>query len=252
MIQEIEQLQKIVNDENRPAEERKEAAEHILALQTAPTVPVRNTLDEKIKIALDNVLDPAKAQQRLERYLASHKKCAVCLRHHDKQATKCELCGTEGGEWLPVTTQRPLDGPHSREYLSNLHLNYDPSTTNTKLRWMLDWREGDGYRWINAATRVVTPYVLSEELRDWCKQLLDWIEPDVVAPPEPQQPTTTQTAEPQPLPETPAKAGLSSETFWEYTEWKVSREAEGLPAGVADFMAENETASFTARKDVGR
>lgn len=177
-ISEIEELQAIVNDESRLAEERAAAAKHILQLQREPEPPqAAKTADDWLKEAFDAILDPVKRQQRLDRYIQTHHKCRVCLRHHPKQTTKCELCGNDGGEWLPVITDVPhCQPPYTKESLSNQRTYASPFNPE-HLRWLLEFRHGDGKRQINADLFVPTSYVLSDDMREWVRQLLRWIEP---------------------------------------------------------------------------
>jgi hypothetical protein len=178
-------------------------------------------------------------------YLDAHTKCAVCLRHQSKQATKCELCGSEE-RWESVTESHPtwklLGREHdsTKEHLSNL-TTYGKKFEAAHIRSLMSWREGDGTRQINAATFVPTPYVLSFEQRRWCQQLLKWIEPEAITQ-EPEKDELDVAEDQQAIlipaePETVREPLLSRDDMWRYTSWRIERIATNLPSAVSDWLA---------------
>jgi hypothetical protein len=252
---ELEHLQTIVADEGRSAEERKAAAEHILALGQQPTqpIPAQAIVTSTARVSESDAANLAEMKKMLKEiieddprpYLDTHKRCAVCLRHQLKQATHCALCATEGG-WEPVTTHHPTWHPigrghdSTREHLSN-RLTYDGTTDIGHLRWLLTWRQSDGHRHVNAATTLPTPFVLSYEQRLWIKRILEWAEPGTAV----QEPTKDELdiAEDQAIPvitvepQSVRQSLLSRDDMWKYKAWQVEREAMQLPSAVSDWIA---------------
>jgi hypothetical protein len=249
---ELQNLQAIVADDTRSAEERKAAAEHIIALTSAQPTPAQAIAPVWAKMSDSDTTKLADIKQMLTElreddpapYLAAHKRCAVCLRHQLEHATKCALCGTEG-QWEPVTTHHPTWQPIGRghgttlEHLSN-QITYGGQTDVPHLRWMLTWRQGDGYKYLNAATMVPTPFQLSYEQRFWIKRILEWAEPGTVV----QEPTKDELdiAEDQAIPVMTAEPEivreplLSRDDMWRYTSWRIERIATNLPSAVSDWL----------------
>lgn len=216
--------------------------------QAAPVQPAQATpatksidpLDLAHKQILDDLLrdDP-------KPYLASHKKCRVCLRHNQKDADACQLCGS-AGHWEPVTIHRPDCLPLGRKHASTQerlsNLPWSESSAAMHLRWLLTWREGDGTTQINAAKFLPTAFVLSYSQRCWCKRLLEWLEPGTTVPePEPDAQEEPQ-AEAVEIDTPQAKPRLKPsdiDKHFAYEAWKIAREAENKPASVKDWIAEN-------------
>lgn len=234
--QEILALEKIVNDETRPAEERRQAAEHIVKLSGSQAQT--DSEESLIEKALRQVLDPVESAKAEAEYIATHRRCAVCLRHDKEGTAKCSLCGTEGGDWLPVTTQHPgWQPPYSKESLSNI--KYGHTITTEHIEKLMNWREPD--KQVNAAKFLPGEYVLSQELRDWCRQVLKWSGVSVRAE-QPSQPVEAPETLAEPQPE-PARIDtkLLKESYWAYLSWKTEREAHGLDATIAAFLSEGTT-----------
>jgi hypothetical protein len=249
---ELENLQAIVADEGRSAEERKAAAEHILALGQKPTkltpsraiAPTEANMSQpdakslaEMKTMLKEILDDDPAP-----YLDAQKRCAVCLRHQLKQVTKCELCGTED-QFEPVTNHHPTwtrlgrGYDATREHLSNLQTRTASLFEIAHLRWLLTWREGDGTKQVNAAKFVPTPHVLSHDQRKWVKQLLEWVEPgQAVAEPELDAPEPHAEADVTVAPEREIAPGDLNKLF-DYQTWKIEREAAGQPSAINNWIA---------------
>jgi hypothetical protein len=246
---ELENLQAIIADDTRSAEERKAAAEHIIALTSAQPTLAQAIAPTGAKMSQSDAESLAKIKQILAElreddpapYFAAHKKCTVCLRHNAKEVPACELCGS--GRWEPATNHHPTwtrtgrTYDSTREHLSNMRGQAASLFDATHLRWLLTWRERDGTRQINAAKFVPTPFVLSYEQRCWCNRLLEWIEPGQVVPePEPDAPEPQAEDDKTDTPEREISPGDLNKLF-QYHAWKIERESAALPSSVADWIA---------------
>jgi hypothetical protein len=58
-----------------------------------------------------------------------------------------------------------------------------------------------------------------------------------IAAQEGQQPTAPE-AEPEPVTESRRERAISSDDYFAFQQWKITREAEGQPSSVADWIAE--------------
>lgn len=98
----IEQLQRIVADDNRTTEDRRQAAEHIIQLQEADKpAPIKDQEDEanQIKRVFAAILgDRSDSKQRQEEEDSTMRVCAYCFRLQAKENATCELCGE--ASWL--------------------------------------------------------------------------------------------------------------------------------------------------------
>jgi hypothetical protein len=103
----IEQLQRIVSDENRSETERKQAAEHILRLQESnqEAAPPAESDEEQVRRIFANILglDGAEERHRIEDQ--TMQVCASCFRLQPRTNTACELCSDAAG-WLVPSQAR--------------------------------------------------------------------------------------------------------------------------------------------------
>ncbi len=264
---ELEHLQAIVADDSRSAEERKAAAEHILALGQPPTqlTPSQAVTTSTVQMSESDTTKLVEMKKMLKEiqeddpapYLAAHKKCSVCLRHNLKDAPACALCGSEG-QWEAVVDAHPTwkrigrGQDSTKEHLSNI-TTYGKEFEAAHLRYLMNWREGDGTRQINAAKFESTQYVLSYEQRCWCKQILKWLEPGgTVLDPEPDPPEPEVEVAAITVPAREIPPGELNKLF-AYQSWRIEREASGQPSEMSDWIVStgflaNSTASATGSR----
>jgi hypothetical protein len=118
----IEELQRIVADENRTEEERRQAAEHILKLQP-PSLADR---EEREKQEIRNIFkamlgwDGEEERKRQAAEDANMHVCSSCFLIQTKANTTCELCGSTNG-WLVPSKAR---SDPERALFLNMASNY--------------------------------------------------------------------------------------------------------------------------------
>lgn len=115
MTNTIETLQRIVADDSRSEEERRQAAEHILKLQQ----PAEVSLAEKEERDLQLVravfasmrLSPEQIEEDIDKRIANvnaaTKACPKCYRCQPIENAVCDLCGHEPTSWLPGEERPP-------------------------------------------------------------------------------------------------------------------------------------------------
>jgi hypothetical protein len=98
----IEQLQRIVADESRTEEDRRQAAEHIIQLQEAgkEPAPIKEQEAEAnlIKRIFDAILERDRSDSKQRQEEKTMRVCTYCFRLQGKENATCELCGEAG--WL--------------------------------------------------------------------------------------------------------------------------------------------------------
>jgi hypothetical protein len=108
----LEHLQRIVSDESRTEEERRQAAEHILKLQP----PSLTDKEEREKQEIRNIFKAmrlsheeieADTDERVARENGTRKSCPTCYRRQPIGNAVCDLCGREPDRWLPSEERYP-------------------------------------------------------------------------------------------------------------------------------------------------
>jgi hypothetical protein len=108
----IEDLQRIVSDESRTEEERRQAAEHILKLQP----PSLTDKEEREKQEIRNIFKAMRlsheeieedTDKRIAKENTIRKVCPTCYRRQPIGNAVCELCGHEPTAWLLSEERRP-------------------------------------------------------------------------------------------------------------------------------------------------
>lgn len=103
MSKTIEDLQRIVADESRTEEERRQAAEHILKLQT-PSQPDQEETDRAlIRRVFSAMFGDERKQQEIDD--VNMRVCSSCFLIQTKANVTCELCGSTEG-WLVPSKAR--------------------------------------------------------------------------------------------------------------------------------------------------
>jgi hypothetical protein len=136
----IEQLQRIVSDENRTEQERRQAAEHILKLQESNQEPVAPADKEEADRAMvrgifDDLLDldgsKARERQRIEDQTMHV--CGACFTLQPRANVICELCG--GSEvWLV-----PSQARSNAEYLMFINMAANHSVEQLRVALHSGW-----------------------------------------------------------------------------------------------------------------
>lgn len=104
----IEQLQKIVTDETRSEEERRQAAEHILKLQGSEpneAATLIGIFDHLLNRTWEEI--QAEEDQRVAKENAKRKACPDCFRQQPIENDACDLCGHTPQNWLPGIERHP-------------------------------------------------------------------------------------------------------------------------------------------------
>jgi hypothetical protein len=107
-VKTIEELQQIVVDESRDTESRKQAAEHILALQAKAEAPADDAVRQAFALMR---LSPEQINEdedrRVDAENAVRKACPECFHCQPVTNEDCDLCGSTPDSWPPSLVRRP-------------------------------------------------------------------------------------------------------------------------------------------------